>query len=167
MPPTVVDANCIKYFQEERLSDSFGMFSRAIGRIVEENLIAVDVDGLALQEYHDCCRPSAVGMNLMDWISDQLVSGKIVTVQQDHSLKKTLSQLGVPRKDLKWPAIALGASSDLILTEDIDLFDPKAKTFDAKKKEKIKRQGGCVSTLLSRKHGIRVRTAACFLEENT
>lgn len=163
--PSVIDANCLKYFQEERLSDENNEFSKMIEKAIAKGFIAIDDEGKAQQEYSDCCKPSAVGLNLCDWIADQIVNNTFRMFSMDRSLEKDLKSLGLPKKDLKWPAIAKGAKADIILTEDIDLFEPKAKSYASKKKEKIKSAGGCVSKYLAKKHEIVVITTSAFLAE--
>ncbi|RUV97977.1 MAG: hypothetical protein EOQ55_00980 [Mesorhizobium sp.] len=162
--PTVIDANCFKGFQEERVGDLVGCYSTVVNLAIERGCIAIDDEDMALQEYHDCCRPAAVGLNLRDWIADQLVNKVIVMFPMDRKAERELRELGVPKKDRKWPAIALGSSSDIIVTDDIDLFDPRAKKYKSKQKEKIKKSGGCVSKLLVRKYGIAVFSAENFIE---
>ena len=126
--------------------------------------IAIDDGGHALQEYNDCCKPSAVGLNLCDWIADQIVNKVIVMFTMDRSIEDDLRKLGLPKKDYKWPAIAKGSEADTILTEDIDLFHPEAKGYNAKAKAKIRERGGCVSKFLARNDGISVTTAENFLK---
>ncbi|MCV3210141.1 hypothetical protein OHD62_20060 [Mesorhizobium sp. YC-39] len=160
---TVIDTNCFKLFQEERVDERQGTYYKVITRAIDREYIAIDDEGKALQEYNDCCRPSAVGLNLCDWIADQIVNKVIVMFKMDRGAEKELRKMGVPSPDLKWPAIALGAKSDTIVTEDIDLFDPKAKKRKAKEKIKIKRDGGCVSKFLRRQYGIDVVCAEEFI----
>lgn len=164
MVPSVVDANCMKFFQQERLEANCAVYTRMIKAAFEKGPVAVDDEGRAIYEYNDCCRPAAVGLNLGDWIADQIVIGAIVYVKMDHSLKKDLSLLGLPAKDLKWPAIAKGAGADLIITEDIDLFDPKKKNASPKQRNRIFRCGGPVSKFLRDRHRIRVSIAQHFLD---
>lgn len=162
--PTVIDANCLKYFQEERVSGLSEKYTDMIAKAQGKGCIAIDDEGRAQQEYNDCCKPSAVGLNLCDWIADQIVNKVIIMFKMDRSAEAELRKLGVPNKDLKWPSIAKGSNADTILTEDIDLFDPKAKSFNAKSKTKIKEKGGCVSNFLAKRHGISVTTTENFLK---
>lgn len=165
MVKTVIDTNCIKYFQEERVADENGTYTEMIGLVFENGGMAIDADGRALHEYQECCRPSALGLNLIDWINDNLTSGKISLHEMDHSLKGKLKELGVPDKDLKWPAIAMGAESKLIVTDDIDLYEPRAKKYKHAAKEIIKLNGGVVSKFLKKKHDIKVSKAEHFVAD--
>lgn len=71
---------------------------------------------------------------------------------------------GLPHKDHKWPAIAVGSGADTIISEDIDLFDPAAKNKDAKTKATIKKNGGALSKYLKKNHNIVVTTSSDFIE---
>jgi len=162
---TVIDANCMKYFQEERVTGTLGVFTEVIDKACAGDGIAIDDEGKAQQEYFDCCRPSPVGLNLTDWITDQIIARKIKMVKMDKAAEPKLKQLGVPRKDLKWPSIAKGAAAESLVTEDIDLFDPKAKNRSSSAKSKIKERGGPVSKHLKKKYGICVYTACDYISE--
>jgi hypothetical protein len=155
----------MKYFQEERITGDTGKFTEMIARAIEKGCIAIDDQGHAQQEYNDCCKPSSVGLNLCDWIADQIVSRNVLMFKMDRSAEKKLKELGVPRKDQKWPSIAKGADASAIVTEDIDLFDPKAKSYKASAKKEIRDNGGPVSKFLYKKHGISVLTCNNFLGE--
>ncbi len=164
--PSVVDANCLKYYQQERVAGREGEFTVAISKLMAKGALAIDSEGKALQEYYDCCRPSAVGLNLSDWISERLVDGCIKMFDTDNSLTRELLSLGLPRKDIKWPCIAKSSNSDIIVTEDIDLFEPTAKSRRAPEKERIKRaRTGCVCRHLERQHSIRVLTSQHVRDE--
>lgn len=164
--PSVIDTNCIKYFQDERVAGVESTFTMMISKVQLKGAIAIDNQGQALQEYQDCCQPSALGLNLMDWIADQAMQGMISEHAMDVEIKKTLKKKqGLPQKDCKWPAIAISAQADVIITEDIDLFDPKSKNATKNAKDKIKRNGGALSKHLRKEYGVNVRTAQIFLEE--
>lgn len=161
---SVIDANCMKYFQEERVKKGEGRFCDVIDVALNNGIIAIDDKGLAQQEYFDCCRPAPVGLNLCDWISDQIIAQKIKMFAVNRSAEISLIGFGVPRKDHKWVAIALGAGAFAVVTEDIDLFDPKEKYANEARKAKIKAEGGCVSRHLRRKYKLLVLTGETFLE---
>lgn len=161
---SVVDANCMKYFQDERVSFVNGPYSAVIFAALNGGIIAIDDEGHARQEYFDCCRPSPVGMNLSDWINDQIIAKKIRVFPMDPSESRTLRKMGVPKKDHKWVAIAIGASASCIVTEDIDLFDPSEKNANAARKVRIKAVGGCVSNYLKRYRRVLVLTGAAFID---
>ena len=59
-------------------------------------------------------------------------------------LFKPLTALGIPKPDHKWIRLAISADGKAIVTEDIDLFDPKKKkncSADLKKEIKSTRSG--------------------------
>lgn len=155
---TVVDTNCIAYFQAERLTErQDGPFSQLMTLVFLRGHLAVDEGGKAEQEYKDTCRPSAAGLNLMDWFADQILKGKIKFYRESAHLKKQCQQCGLPNRDYKWVGIALSASAGLIVTQDIDLFEPKAKSWPSGTKDKIRAQGGGTVAKLLRNNGINVR----------
>ncbi|WP_143040440.1 hypothetical protein [Rhodobacter sp. 24-YEA-8] len=153
----------MKHFQDERLNGEEGAYHEMINCAFTKGSVAIDLDKRAEQEYYDCCKPSVAGINLQDWISDQLITGKFIYCIHDDSAKRKLREMGVPAKDLKWPAIAIGSGADLIITNDIDLFDPAAKNYTSKKKDQIKRDGGPVSKYLRKNHSIEVSKAEHFI----
>lgn len=154
---SVVDANVLKNFHEERVSNITSKYSEVVLAVLDKGNIAIDDEKMAWQEYFDCCQPSSVGLSLIDWISDQIVSGVIFMVKMDKSTKKKLATFGLPSKDQKWVFIAVGSNSDAIITDDIDLFDPKAKSYKSEKKQKIKNSGsGVVAKYLKKHHKISV-----------
>lgn len=152
------------HFQQERVRSITGQFTAVINKATADDFIAIDDEGKAGQEYFDCCRPSPLGLNLNDWLADQIVSGIVKLKKMDHSQDDTLRRLGLPKKDIKWPSIALGSASSHIVTEDIDLFEPSAKAYDAKSKNKIKTSGnGVVAKHLRKNFNITVCTSESFL----
>lgn len=83
---SVVDANCIKYFHEERITGQEDIFTSMIEHVFLKGVIAIDDVGLAEQEYISCCQPSAIGINLQDWIAEKLIEFKIVPFSMDNTL---------------------------------------------------------------------------------
>lgn len=155
--PSVIDTNVLKCFFEEKVSDKEGEFTAAVTAIMTKGVVAIDEEGQAEQEYYDCCRPPSVGLSLIDWVTLQLNNGAFRVFEMDKSVRKELRKLGVPHKDHKWVFIAKGAGADLIVSEDIDLFDPKAKKWSEKKKAQLRKDsGGSVAIHLRKKHGIKV-----------
>ncbi|WP_285675054.1 hypothetical protein [Paralimibaculum aggregatum] len=165
--PSVIDTNVLKYFFDEMLSDKEDKFSIAVRAVMSKGAVAIDDEGQARQEYLDCCKPSSVGLSLDDWVVLQLNNGAFRVFQMDKSARNELRKLGLPNKDHKWVFIAKGSSADLIVSEDIDLFDPKSKKSTEKVKAKIKRNSsGPVAKYLKKKHGITVCCcdgALCFV----
>ncbi len=161
--PTVIDANCLKGFQDERVSGKEDIFTSMINKVYVKGCIAIDSENLAIQEYNDCCKPSSVGINLKDWIADEIINKKIVPFTMNREIFRELIQMGLPKPDCKWPGIAVGAGADTIITQDIDLFDPGSKSANAKTKEKIRNKGGKLSKHLKKNFKIEVTTAENFL----
>ena len=71
--------------------------------------------------------------------------------------KKLIKQMGVPPKDKKYIFLAISAAATIIFSNDIDMYEPKAKGWSAAKRAKIKSVGGgTVGTWLRDNHNIRV-----------
>lgn len=154
--PTVIDANCLNYFQNERILDTRGPVSVAIDLVFQFGHIAIDDEYQAIQEYVDCAEGPAA-LNLGDWIADQMATQKIIPYQmhKDQNLRKHLRLVGLQRKDHKWIFIAIGAGSELIITNDVDLFQPDGKSKTAGAQEKIKRcRQGSLCKELRKRYGI-------------
>ncbi|GAA4772476.1 hypothetical protein [Novosphingobium ginsenosidimutans] len=162
MTPHAVDANAIHQFQEERVNGSPGIGHTCIEAILSNACIALDEEGHCLQEWLQCAGgkfPFALG----DWVADQAVHGKIKYYElSSNSIRKHLNSLGIPTSDHKWIRLAIGSKGFVIVTNDIDFFDPSKKNATAKVKDKIKASGGPCSKMLSKCYGITVRWTASF-----
>ena len=164
MRPHAFDANAIHAFQQERKSEANGPARAALERIFNGDCIALDEDGLCLQEWLDCAE-SAVPFALGDWVADQMIHGRIRSFPLcTENLRKMLLNLGLPKKDHKWVRLAIGCGGNLIITNDIDFFDPKKKNASAQQKKKIKENGGSCSKFLQKKLGVEVTCMVRFSE---
>jgi hypothetical protein len=146
MPSVVVDANCINAFQFERIHELIGTAFNAITHILTVHHIGLDDKMLCQQEWIDCAK-GPDRLSLHDWISDQLASGKIVYYPShaDAAVSKKLSELGLPKKDVKWFLLAKACTALALISEDIDMYHPPAKAWTHKKKEKCKENySGCI-----------------------
>lgn len=165
MNPIVVDTNCMAYFQKERLDEHFGEYSRLIDEVCSKGHISLDVKGKIKQEYADTCSPGAVGLNLLDWLADMATKGIVREYEEASDLKQKCDKCGLPSKDYKWVGTAIGAEAKLIVSEDIDLFEPKAKTWKAARKEQIKANSEGSMAKLLKKNGIAVRCRTGAMEK--
>lgn len=135
--PYVVDSNVMNYFQIERKNDEYGTFQNAIDIITTNSSIALDDGEICMKEWLSCAE-GAYPLALSDWINDMLVAQKIQLFEMSSDPKyNVLKNLGIPKKDHKWIKLAYGSNSEHIVTEDIDLFDPKKKNASQKVKKKI------------------------------
>ncbi len=149
MRPFVIDANAIHQFQVERISEENGIAHAAIERITRMEAIALDEEQLCLQEWMRCASGSHP-YALMDWVSDQLVAGKIVLASlSPNTCRKNLLSVGLPSDDHKWVRLAIGCGGFRLVTNDIDFFDPAHKNSKAAVKTRLKssRKGKCAKML--------------------
>lgn len=155
MKPHAVDANAINTFQAERIADSPGKAHAKLSLIFQGNCIALDIEGLCQQEWLDCAG-GKVPLALADWIADQQICGRIKYYPLfNNSCRKSLMLLGMPQNDHKWVRLAIGSGGKIIVTDDVDFFDPTKKMASAKTKEKIKTSGkGPCSKGLMKQFGI-------------
>ncbi len=153
------------YFQKERLDASSGLYCHLIDEVCNKGHISLDRKGKIIQEYAETCSPGAVGLNLLDWLADMAAKGLVKEYAEASDLKQECERCGLPSKDYKWVGTAMGAKAKLIVSEDIDLFEPKAKAWTAAKKKQIKANSkGSIAKLL-KKNGIAVRCGAGAIEQ--
>ena len=149
MRPFAVDANAIALFQRERVRNEPASGVAAIEAISEKNCIALDNEKLCLQEWMDSAKGS-FPFALADWISDMLVVGKIrYFCLAPNTCRKQLNSLGLPKDDHKWVRLALGCTGNVIVTGDVDFFEPSKKKAKSSVKLDIinKGSGTCSKSL--------------------
>lgn len=158
MRPHSVDANAINCFQRERKQERPGDAHKAIEKIFEKDCIALDEGGLCLQEWEECAG-GTFPINIRDWAADQMIYGRIRNYELcTNHCRKELLAVGLPKKDHKWVRLAIGSGGNLIVTDDIDFFDPTKKNSSSAVKQKIKNSGqGPCSTMLRKKYRIEVK----------
>lgn len=124
--PMVVDANCIAKFQYERIHNINGPATAALNHIFTSGWIVACPK--CIQKWASCAA-GAGELALNDWIADKMSSREIRHVDQitDAALAKKLTQMGLPKEDIKWLQVARHNGAFGVVTEDIDLFDPRAK----------------------------------------
>jgi hypothetical protein len=155
--PYVLDANVMNLFQKERLEQISGHAHRTIELVTQDCCIALDDGGHCQQEWL-ACAGGAHPIALADWIVDMMVDGNIRMFSFcKSSMYKELTGKGIPKKDHKWIRLALGSGSELIVTDDIDLFDPTRKNCCSEEKNAIKRNGtGPISKFLKKTYGVSI-----------
>lgn len=156
MKKTVIDTNCLVGFFRSLLSDNADDYRKAVDKAMQRGIIAIDDKGHAIHEYDEACRPKAASIGLKDWVYERIREKKVLEFAMDRSEEKNLkNNFGLPKKDCKWVSIALGASGNVIVTEDIDLFDPKKKNLSGEHREKVMEWNiGALSKHLKKKKGI-------------
>lgn len=158
MTPFVVDANVMNLFQQERYSAEFGIAHEALEAILASSFVALDADGQCEAEWLSCAKGKPP-LDLQDWIADMYVQEKLRLFPYTcDSMFRELSGLGIPKKDHKWVRLARSSSSDVIVTNDIDLFDPsRKKDCNSKIKDRIKEnRSGPVCKYLRKNHRIEI-----------
>lgn len=144
MTPYVVDANVMNLFQSERFKGETGPASESLDLMTLHSFIVLDAGGHCQDEWI-ACAGGKPPIALEDWIADMFVRQKIQLVPMiSDSMHQELTGHGIPKKDHKWVRLARSSSADVIVTEDIDLFDPTKKnacTAPAKAKIKSSRKG--------------------------
>lgn len=143
MTDSAVDANCICYYQQERLLEQTGgRFHQAVDRLLAEGKLLLDVAGLCRQEWLDtACGPAKI--NLGDWISDLIASNKLAMVDTRPigAHRRRLRELGVPSKDHKWFGLCRDGGAATFLTEDIDFFNPHEKRSGEARRRRVMDRG--------------------------
>lgn len=158
MRPSVFDANVLNLFQSERFRDVEEHGHAAIAAARELGFIALDEDGHCMSEWIECAGGTHP-LALKDWIADMLALEVIQLVPMTgETMFRELAGIGIPKKDHKWVRLARSSASNFIVTDDIDLFDPKRKkNCTLKMAQKIKESGsGPAAKHLRKKYGIKV-----------
>jgi hypothetical protein len=163
MRPHTVDANVMALFQRERITGERTGGVETIETICSNDCIALDNEKLCLQEWVSAAQGS-FPLALTDWISDMIVAGKIKYFGlAPNTCRKSLLKLGLPKDDHKWIRLALGCDGRIIITADIDFFDPSKKKAKAEEKLAIRRNGnGKCSKGLRKEFGIDVVDVFAF-----
>ncbi|WP_447762210.1 hypothetical protein [Sphingopyxis panaciterrae] len=153
----VVDANVVHVFQEERIREKPGVGCAAISAIFGAGCVALDSDETCQAEWLNCAM-AKYPLNLMDWIADRMVDGKIrYWPLGDQPPFKELTAQGIPKPDHKWIKLAKSSAAVAVVTNDIDLIDCKLKKAPAKVKAKVRAAGrGPTKRYIKKKTGAEV-----------
>ena len=133
----VVDANIISIYYQEYIEET-GEIYNLIGKIL--NNFGIAITELLEKEWYNTC-----GSQLFNvWFTDNLRDGYIQYVDPSidrQILKKIHIKFGLPKdgQDKELIKAANVTTYKYILTNDIDLFDPRKKTAPLKEKERIKK----------------------------
>lgn len=136
------DSNCVCYLQQERVLSAPDRFTAAFDRLFSTRTMILDQSGHCVQEWCDTAMGPMV-MNLRDWVSDLIVSGalRLIETRPVGNHRRKLQALGVPPGDMKWFALCRDGGAEVFFTEDIDFFDPRAKSASSERRTRIKRRG--------------------------
>jgi hypothetical protein len=120
--------------------------------------IAFDEGGLVELEW----RQAACGVAdeyFRSWISARLIEDKIrLYADRCHShTKKAVRLMGVPHRDQKYIFLAVSSEASAIFSDDIDMYEPRAKRWSQGKRAAIKEHGsGCVCIWLWKNYRARI-----------
>jgi len=133
----VIDTNIMSKFNKEGFFNTPGELCKLIDDILNSYHIALSE--LLYYEWKATCNSQPFKY----WLDNNMLSQKIESVNpsiDENIMKKIHNVFGLPRKgkDKELIKIANVTLIKYILTEDIDLFDPKEKLSSAKRKEEIK-----------------------------
>ncbi len=139
----VVDANVVKdYFLEVVIGSNHKLTESSKEIFEQPNLqIFLDEGGIIEKEWKSTVEPEWFD----SWFSDLLIKGKAITIPVGNypDLIQKLTQLGFPinGKD-KWyirtaAEVSLKNSIGIIITEDLDFYNPKMKNTGGDKRIKI------------------------------
>jgi hypothetical protein len=163
MRPVVVDANVFKHFFEEQVNESPAEATSFMDAVLTWGHIAWDEKKFVAHEW----RETSCGLNTSyfdSWVQARIIENKIQMyedVTTAHLKKRARQGLGIPSRDLKYICLAISANSIVIFSNDIDMFEPKAKAWPEAKKTQIKTESsGCVCVWLRNDHGINVHQVA-------
>jgi hypothetical protein len=164
----VVDANVMNSFVKA-LKDDAVCPQREIVNLIDRSVgFALDAGQKMERQWLDTCGSSRSSL-FFEWYYARLnKSIRYVECVRDDSLRKRLFiECGFPRRkfEIVYVEVAAATNERYIVTNDIDFWNPKLKTAEAKTKEACKRERtGCVYKLL-RRAGMTVGTTEQALAE--
>ncbi len=137
-----LDANCFKGYVDCLLDVGDKKYAEAVDCVFSVGKFASDSGELFIQEWKQTTGGS-YNPFVNDLIAAWLAEGKIELLEfkTNQWTKKKLSELGVPKIDARIIDFCSGADVSFIISEDIDLFEPKAKKSDSKRMQSIKCNG--------------------------
>lgn len=158
----VVDSNVMNLFNQGVIEDETTDARQLVEKIEATHGFAIDAGGKIRQQWLETCDSVYFGT----WFTEGLKTGRI------HQVAPTISQAdakhlritcGMPRARFEFTYVAVAnrvTQPRYIVTEDIDFWEPKAKTASHERKEAIKAtRTGCVCKHLGQM-GIAVGTVA-------
>lgn len=154
----VIDASSFKSFYEELIGDIYSNARRLVDRVFENDFIGVDSGERILTEWIKCCCGDQDEF-LRSWFRARAEEDKIRILDYNSSsqIKSSLKNFGVPRKDCTYMYFAASNSAFLLVSEDIDFFEPAAKTHNEQRKARIKsKRSGCVCKYMKSEHSVQI-----------
>ena len=152
----VIDTNIMSKFNKEYFFETPNDLSKLIIDVMNKYHLAINK--LLENEWKSTCGSQP----FQYWLTDNIIANKIEFVNSNidkNIMKKIYDKYGLPKNsgDKELIKIANATIIKYILTEDIDLFDPKEKNANHRRKEKIKQQRiGKLNIFLKKKLNITV-----------
>jgi hypothetical protein len=160
----IMDANAFKVVYNDLIDDADGLGSAVIATIFREDYISVDMGGIIIQQWKDCSCGEEDEF-FQEWVTNRITEDKIRKRQpaKEAQIKKKLRiELGVPAKYWVYLLLAIGIAAFMIVSQDIDFYEPRAKSWDAKKRAGIiSNRAGCVCKHMLKYHKVTI----CALEQ--
>lgn len=161
MPSAILDANVFKVYYDELLKETEAEGHALVNALFAWGHIALDDGELIRKEWaNTCCGQREEYLN--EWIYGRLLENKIVLycIDCSNQLKRAIKALGVPAKDCRLLFLAISAASEVIVSEDIHLYEPAGRDWSPQRKTAIKQNGqGCVCRHMRNTHNARVMPA--------
>jgi len=156
--PFVIDADAFKKIFDDLVANSEGVGKQALNLILTDDHILLDRRGAIKQQWRNCsCGDDDEYFST--WVAQRLVEDKIreVDFKRDGSLRSKLNKFGMPQDDRVYLFVAASNDAYGIVSEDSDLYDPKAKRWGPEEKRKLRERGGsCVARYMRRQFGVEI-----------
>lgn len=161
MDKIVVDANCYKYYIDGSVRGTVDIYSAAFAHIFSKVHIALDNEKLILSEWLGCCTESREYASEM--LDRLLLEDKIRLypfVRNPH-VRKALIEEGIPKNDARLVEFSVEIKNEVVVSEDIDLYDPKRKGCTATQRSKLlSERRGSACAMIRKKFRIEIITCA-------
>lgn len=160
-----MDANCFKYYIDAIINENNSSHIEAVNHVLSNSTFVLDDAGLFLQEWKQTTG-GAYNPFVDDLVSNWLASGQIKLSKfiRNNTIKTKIISLGVPKIDARIIEFSTGTDIDVILTEDIDLYEPSLKSGKASKRTQvICGKKGSVARYVKREFRIQI-TCCCHFD---
>ncbi len=161
----VLDANCWAKYIDDIIFNGDGSGLNLIDKIDANGGYVVDDIGLIKHEYLNVRTPHAEAL-YNEWFGQRSPFGIVRISEQSRcgKLRSMIRELGVPNKDAVYIKVAVQSGVNHIISDDIDMFDPKSKSKSSAAREKIiDDESGDVCIKLWRNYRIIVRSSSNYL----
>lgn len=159
--PYFLDANCFKRYVDALLTEANDVYYNTVTSALAMSHISTDDGGIFVQEWKQTTG-GAYNPFVDDLISTWLAEGKIklLAYVKAPQVKNKLKQMGVPKLDARIIEFSVGSDITVIISEDIDLYEPSAKGCPPMKRAKLICGGkGSISQYVRKNYGI--ETTCC------